>query len=75
MSPMLAWRAELRASAERARLAASLRRIERSADGAHLAGATPLNRIAVRTNVKEIDAVMGRDSARHQPVQPEGSSS
>ena len=59
LSPILVWRAgQLTSPAARERLAAALRRVERSADASHLAGASPLNRPALRASGDEIDAVV-----------------
>jgi hypothetical protein len=72
LSPMLVWRAgELCTAEEREHLAATLRRLERSADASHLAGATPLNRLAVRANGEEIDAIVDRLNAP-DPVSARG---
>jgi hypothetical protein len=63
-SPMLAWRAgELCGADEREHLVTMLRRLERAADASHLAGATPLNRAAVRANGEAIDAIVDRLNA------------
>ena len=59
LSPILVWRAgQLSSPDARERLASSLRRVERSADVSHLAGASPLNRTAVRASRDEIDALI-----------------
>lgn len=72
LSPMLVWRAgELCGNGEREHLAGQLRRLERSADASHLAGAAPLNRTAVRANGEEIDAVIDRLNAP-EPVNARG---
>jgi hypothetical protein len=72
LSPMLVWRAgELCAPGEREHLAAALRRVERTADSAHLPGATPLNRSAVRANRAELDALVDRLTAP-EPVSARG---
>lgn len=57
-SPLLVWRAsQLCAPEARENLAVALRRAERSASAAHLAGASPLNRPAIRSCVVEIEAL------------------
>jgi hypothetical protein len=72
LSPVLAWRAgELCSPESREHLAAELRRLERSAAPSHLAGAVPLNRVAVRANAEEIDALVDRLSAP-EPVSARG---
>jgi hypothetical protein len=59
LSPILVWRAgQLTSPAARDHLAASVRRVERSADTSHLAGASPLNRPAVRASGAELDALV-----------------
>jgi hypothetical protein len=59
LSPILVWRAgQLSSPDARERLASSLERIERSADGSHLAGASPLNRPAIRASRDELDAAI-----------------
>lgn len=73
LSPILVWRAgQLTSPAARENLAAALRRVERSADAAHLAGASPLNRPAVRASGDEIDAVadclLGAEAVRVRGV-------
>jgi hypothetical protein len=61
LSPILVWRAGQLCSLEsREQIAASLRRIARSAHPSHLAGASPLNRVAIRAHASEIDAVIDR---------------
>ncbi len=60
LSPLLVWRSsQLCAPEARERLAAVLRRVERSAGSSHLAGASPLNRSAIRSNGLEIEALAG----------------
>jgi len=73
LSPMLVWRAgQLTSPAERERLAASVRRVERSADASHLAGASPLNRRAIRAAAADLDALvdclLGAEPARARGV-------
>jgi len=59
LSPILVWRAgQLTSPTAREHLAASVRRVERSADASHLAGASPVNRSAVRESAAELDAVV-----------------
>jgi hypothetical protein len=61
LSPILAWRAgQLSSPAAREQLAAAVRRVERSAATTHLAGASPLNRTAVRASGAELDAIADR---------------
>jgi len=58
LSPLLVWRAsQLCAPEAREHLAAALRRAERSASAAHLPGASPLNRPAIRSSAVEIEAL------------------
>jgi len=72
LSPILVWRAgQLTSPAAREHLAASLRRVERSAGASHLAGASPLNRPAIRASHSEIEALVDRLSAP-EPVPPRG---
>jgi hypothetical protein len=64
VSPLLSWRMErLRSPEARERLTASLRRIERSASASSLAGASPLNRPAIRASHDELEAVVDRLAA------------
>jgi hypothetical protein len=72
VSPLLSWRAErLRSPEARERLATALRRAERSASVSSLAGASPLNRPAIRASHSEIEALVDRLSAP-EPVPPRG---
>lgn len=72
LSPMLVWRVgELCSPEAREHLAAELRRVERSADSSQLAGAAPLNRIAVRANGEEMDVLVDRLTAP-EPVSARG---
>jgi hypothetical protein len=58
-SPLLVWRAgELSSVDERDHLAASLRRIEKTASAGRLPGAAPLKRAAVRAHEDQIDAIV-----------------
>ncbi len=71
-SPLLAWRAgELTSVEERERLAASIGRLERSADASHLPGSVPLNRGAVRSQRAQLDAVADR-LLQPEPVSARG---
>ena len=64
VSPLLAWRAErLRSPEARERLAAALRRVERSASASSLAGASPLNRAAIRVSHDDVMALVDRLAA------------
>jgi hypothetical protein len=61
LSPLLVWRAGRLCSTEtRERLVSDLRHAERSAAATHLAGASPLNRTAIRACSAEIDGVCAR---------------
>ena len=72
LSPVLVWRAgQLSAPGAREHLAAALRRVERSAAASHLAGASPLNRPAVRASAPELEAVVDC-LAGTDPVRPRG---
>ena len=72
LSPLLVWRAsQLCAPEAREHLAAALRRAERSASAAHLAGASPLNRPAIRSSTVEIEALAGY-LAGAEPVSAKG---
>jgi len=72
LSPILVWRAgQLTSPAARERLAASVRRVERSVDASHLAGASPFNRPAVRAAAPELDEIVDCLLAE-DPVRPRG---
>ena len=62
---------ELTSVEERERLAASIGRLERSADASHLPGSVPLNRGAVRSQRAQLDAVADR-LLQPEPVSARG---
>ncbi len=72
LSPLLVWRAGRLCSTEaRERLAADLRHAERSAATSHLAGASPLNRQAIRACRTQVEAVCERLTGARE-VEPRG---
>jgi hypothetical protein len=72
LSPMLTWRAgELCSPGEREHLASQFHRVVRSSDTAHMPGAAPLSRGAVRACAPELNAVADRLAAP-EPISPRG---
>jgi hypothetical protein len=72
-SPRLAWRAhELVSDDHRVELARSVTDLVHGADGTRLPGASPVNRVAVRTARSQLLALASRLADLDQPVLPRG---
>lgn len=71
--PRLAWRVrELTADANRLDLARSVTDLVHSADSSRLPGASPVNRVAVRSAASELLSLASRLAALERPVVPRG---